>query len=84
MPFYDYRCNECGHTWDEFQSINARNVPRYEPCPECGSSGDINLIIGKVNLGDPIQLGIQKPPKDVQERLAQINRNAGGDGGRYG
>ena len=84
MPFYDYKCKECGHTWDEFQTVNARNVPRYNPCPECGASGDISLVIGKVNLGDPIQLGVKKPPRDVQERLAQINRNAGGDGGRYG
>ena len=84
MPFYDYKCKECGHTWDEQQTVNARNVPRYNPCPECGSSENIILVIGKVNVGDPIQLGVKKPPRDVQERLAQINRNAGGDGGRYG
>lgn len=84
MPFYDYKCKECGHTWDEQQTVNARNVPRYNPCPECGSSENIILVIGKVNVGDPIQLGVKKPPRDVQERLAQISRDAGGDGGRYG
>jgi len=84
MPLYDYRCNECGHIWEEQQTVNARNVPRYNPCPECGTSEDIVLVIGKVHVGDPIQLGIQKPPKDVQERLVQINKEAGGDGGRYG
>ena len=84
MPFYDYKCKECGHTWDEFQTVDARNVPRYNPCPECGTSEDIILVIGKVNVGDPIQLGVKKPPRDVQERLAQISRDAGGDGGRYG
>ena len=84
MPFYDYKCKECGHTWDEQQTVDARNVPRYSPCPECGSSEDIILVIGKVNVGDPIQLGVKKPPRDVQERLAQISRDAGGDGGRYG
>ena len=84
MPFYDYKCKECGHTWDEFQTVDARNVPRYNPCPECGSSGDISLVIGKVNVGDPIQLGVKKPPRDVQERLVQISRDSGGDGGRYG
>ena len=84
MPLYDYRCKECGHEFEEQQTIEARNVPRYNPCPECGSSGDISLVIGKVNVGDPIQLGVKKPPKDVQERLAQISRDSGGDGGRYG
>ena len=84
MPFYDYKCKECEHIWEEQQTIDARNVPRYSPCPKCGTSENIILVIGKVNVGDPIQLGIQKPPRDVQERLTQINKEAGGDGGRYG
>lgn len=33
MPTYDYRCNECGHKWDEFQSITAKPLRK---CPACG------------------------------------------------
>jgi putative FmdB family regulatory protein len=84
MPFYDYKCKDCDHIWEEQQTVDARNVPINNPCPECGTSEDIVLVIGKVHVGDPIQLGIQKPPRDVQERLTQINRDSGGDGGRYG
>ena len=32
MPTYDYQCDACGHTFDEFQSINAEPLTR---CPEC-------------------------------------------------
>ena len=49
MPTYDYRCKECGHEFEEQQTIAARNVPRYNPCPECGSSG--NIITGLTDTG---------------------------------
>ena len=33
MPTYDYECQECGHTFERFQSIKAG---RLRKCPECG------------------------------------------------
>ncbi|HDZ20320.1 hypothetical protein LCGC14_0295660 [marine sediment metagenome] len=33
MPTYDYRCHECGHEFEKFQSIKA---PSIRKCPECG------------------------------------------------
>jgi putative FmdB family regulatory protein len=33
MPTYDYRCQSCSHTWEEWQSITA---PPTKTCPECG------------------------------------------------
>ena len=32
MPTYDYRCEGCGHTFDEFQSMSAALLT---DCPEC-------------------------------------------------
>ena len=32
MPTYDYKCNACGHAFEEFQSITA---PVMKKCPEC-------------------------------------------------
>lgn len=34
MPTYDYKCNDCGHRFEEFQSIVADPV---EKCPVCDS-----------------------------------------------
>lgn len=33
MPTYDYKCTNCEHQWEEFQSITAK--PKRK-CPECG------------------------------------------------
>jgi len=33
MPTYDYDCADCGHEFEQFQSITA--VP-LEACPQCG------------------------------------------------
>jgi putative FmdB family regulatory protein len=32
MPTYDYRCDACGHTFEEMQSFSA---PVLTTCPEC-------------------------------------------------
>ncbi len=32
MPTYDYRCNGCGHTFEELQSFSA---PLLTKCPAC-------------------------------------------------
>ena len=33
MPTYDYKCNACDHTFEEFQSMSAKPLKK---CPECG------------------------------------------------
>ena len=47
MPTYEYRCDSCGHTFEEFQAVSDPPVDR---CPKCGSvprrliSGGTGLI----------------------------------------
>ena len=33
MPTYDYECQACKHTFEQFQSITARPIRK---CPKCG------------------------------------------------
>lgn len=33
MPTYEYECEACGHTFDEFQSMSE---PPLTKCPKCG------------------------------------------------
>jgi putative FmdB family regulatory protein len=33
MPTYDYKCDACGHKFEQLQSINAGPLKK---CPECG------------------------------------------------
>ena len=41
MPTYDYKCLECGHTFELFQSMSSEPV---KTCPECG--GEVKRLIG--------------------------------------
>ncbi|MGD8395020.1 MAG: zinc ribbon domain-containing protein [Candidatus Eiseniibacteriota bacterium] len=41
MPTYDYKCLDCGHTFEVFQSITA---DKLETCPRCG--GSVERLIG--------------------------------------
>ena len=41
MPTYDYACQKCGHTFEEFQSITAKPLRK---CPECGKMSLKRLI----------------------------------------
>lgn len=41
MPTYEYACQECGHHFDEFQSISA---PLLTDCPACKKSALKRLL----------------------------------------
>jgi putative FmdB family regulatory protein len=43
MPTYDYECEACGHTFEEFQSITEDPLKK---CPECGKKKLQRLISG--------------------------------------
>lgn len=42
MPTYDYRCLDCGHAFEEFQSMTDEPL---KVCPGCG--GELKRLIGK-------------------------------------
>lgn len=41
MPTYDYTCDACGHSWEEFKSITAEPTKK---CPSCGKKKARRLI----------------------------------------
>jgi len=43
MPTYEYECQQCGHRFEEFQSITA--APR-QTCPEANCKGSVKRLIG--------------------------------------
>ena len=43
MPIYDYRCEACGHEFEELRSFSDDDP---ESCPECGSESPRRLISG--------------------------------------
>jgi putative FmdB family regulatory protein len=41
MPTYDYRCNDCGHRFEQYQSIKDEPL---KLCPSCGQEHAQRLI----------------------------------------
>ena len=60
MPTYDYRCEECGHEFEEMLTISRRKEPTQTPCaqrildrnqdPQCfDCGGEVKQIIVKAS-----------------------------------
>ncbi len=45
MPTYDYACRDCGHRFEEVQSIHDDSLTT---CPECG--GDLRRVVAPVGV----------------------------------
>ena len=43
MPTYEYECQQCGHRFEEFQSITAEPC---QTCPEASCKGPVKRLIG--------------------------------------
>lgn len=40
MPFYEYKCRQCGARFEEMVSLSRREEEERElTCPECGARG---------------------------------------------
>lgn len=42
MPTYEYKCENCGHLFEQFQSITSKPL---RICPQCGEN-KLNRLIG--------------------------------------
>lgn len=78
MPNYNYKCSACEHTFDHYSKIADRNIPKENPCPNCGAEGTCEQYYTKMTVGDPIAIGVQKLPKDFKEGvLGKVQRVPG-------
>ena len=93
MPTYDYRCEKCGHTFEEILKIADREVPIKLPCTqnidvkqtkhmsfECG--GEVKQIIVRASGFAYDNIASpghpKKPPSWMSDKLKEIKKNQPG------
>lgn len=90
MPTYDYRCEACGHEFEEFQSITA---PHLKKCPACkksklkrliGTGGAMIFKGSGFYLTDYRSESYKKAAKADQEAQSKSGGSGGGSGAGEG
>jgi putative FmdB family regulatory protein len=77
MPAYDYVCKTCGLEFEEFVSIQNREIPCKSPCDYCqqiDAQCEISLKISTPFIGDPIRQGIKKPDRAFNDKLRELKK----------
>ena len=79
MPLYDFECEKCSHTFEEFQTIAQMDIPLGKSCPSCNKKGHMIRIVRKGRIVDSVRLestkGRLRPTKDFQEIMTRIKKN---------
>lgn len=75
MPIYDYKCPACEHVFEK--TVKMSNYLDAQDCPECNTKSD-RTVVGAPGLGDPMRLGLQKPPEVFRDLLRSIDSRTAG------
>ena len=79
MPLYDFECEKCSHTFEEFLTISLMDIPLAAACPSCKKKGHMIRIVGKGGIVDSGRLestkGRLRPTKDFTEVMKRIKKN---------
>ena len=74
MPYYDYKCDKCGHEFEESLKIADRDAPTEQPCrfPTCG--GEVKMVYAKPHIGDPWHHSGKKVDEGFKDSLREIKK----------
>ena len=55
MPIYEYKCEDCGHEFEEMLHFSERDNPINAPCPNsirplCGGKVHLKMSLGSFHL----------------------------------
>ena len=80
MPIYSFRCDGCGHQFDQSCTMANRKEPETKPCPNCKVAGAVERdYSGKApTIGDPVRMGHIRPDNGFKEVIQKINQNVPG------
>ncbi len=66
MPFYDYKCKDCNHVWEDFHSMSTKRTN----CESCNST-NINILIPS-NISVKCVLGASEYKASIKEEQRKI------------
>lgn len=73
MPFYDYRCKECGNEWSGRSNISTR---LEKPCPSCGKQSAEIVIKQAPSLAAEV---LPKNSDGFNDRLKYLSNTLSGE-----
>jgi|TARA_B100002003_G_C14047657_1_gene504630 putative FmdB family regulatory protein len=52
MPIYEYKCEDCGHEFEEMLHFSERDIPLNTPCsfPTCDGKVHLKMSLGSFHL----------------------------------
>ena len=52
MPIYEYKCEDCGHEFEEMLHFSERDIPLNTPCSfsTCGGKVHLKMSLGSFHL----------------------------------
>ena len=75
MPNYEYKCTGCNHKWADIQTIQNRDLPLTQACPQCGTVGTVAR--GWDHAPTMGVDGSLKPQKGFRERMENMRSKLG-------
>jgi putative FmdB family regulatory protein len=80
MPTYGYECTECGHTFEEFQSIKAEPL---RECPKCkgGVKRQLGAGAGFIFKGSGFYITDYARSKEYKEKAKSESPSSGANAG---
>jgi putative FmdB family regulatory protein len=86
MANYSYFCKACDHEFEASYSMEQRNAPLDKPCPKCKEEKTVRKMVGGLNIGDVMRMGIKRPDAGFQAKLKAIaeKHNSGNLTGHHG
>lgn len=67
MPYYNFRCEDCDHIFEEKRTYEDMMTPTLNACPKCQVLGKVIYSPAFSGLADPIKLGHVRPPAAFME-----------------
>ena len=76
---YEYKCNNCGHTFERVVKMAERLDAIEAPCPECEVSNEIEQVLSMPAVIDVHKtMNAKKPDGQFRERMQKIHENTPG------